>query len=241
MKKLLITRAEKNREEIVDRLGSGGFSVFIEPLFSVEKKPNFLEGAAKKSKFSLIITSSNACESIIRSDLSKDIRIYAIGKKTAENLLKEGFSNIIFADERSAQSLKEKIIKIHDKSEKLIYFRGSIITLDFKKYLGDLEYDVEDFLSYKTMEKDNFSSELLEVINDGQKFDYILVFSKNSAKILFNLIKGHNLIEYFQDSKILSFSDEISAYVENLEMEFGFSFIFKGRFNEVKILEKIYE
>lgn len=232
MNNILITRKEKNQDKICTILKDGGFSVFFEPLFEVKKN---IYSLPQVSDFAIIITSANACRAIINSKIDKKVKIYALGKASVEELHLGGFNNIIFSEEKNAASLKKLILAQHDQNMPLIYFRGSLISLDFAKELPG--FKIEDFLAYEIIENNNFSLEIMKKINAGEKFDHILVFSKNSGKILFDLIKRHNLVEYFLGAKIVCFSKEILTFLQEQEANFG-SF---ALFDEIAILKEIYE
>jgi uroporphyrinogen-III synthase len=230
MKNILVTRAESVSENIREALQQD-FSIFFEPLFEV-KKLKFLNVNSEAK--ALIVTSSNACEAIKDSNLDPAIKIYVISNKIGLELCEAGFLNIVNSRQKTAQSLKELIIETHDKNSPLFYFHGSKITLDFEAELSAEGFLVEKFLAYEISENQNFSQSL---INFCQKnaFDKILVFSKNSGKIFYNLCLKHNLLEYFNASQILCLSAEIQQEMKNLGFKNSASFA------KIPPLNKIYE
>ncbi len=212
MTNVLITRSYKNSFELNKTLSADGFKIFCEPLFKVKK----LGDVKFNNNFSaVIISSSNACDAVINSGFSKDIKIFSVGKKTAQNLSLAGFYNISIAPNNSAESLKNMIIKEGNRDAKILYLHGSIVTLDFAEELAKNDFKVEKILVYETQENSCFSWELLEKTK-SDKFDQILIFSKNSARIFFKLATKHNLLEYFLESQILCFSKEILDEAKNL-------------------------
>ena len=112
MKNILITRPKDQAREMADLLQRDGFQPFIEPLFSVIKLPLIKKNLPQIS--AIIITSGNACEAVI--NFPKTTKIFSVGKKTTQKLEQAGFKNIIVAPENSAKSLRELIIKTHDKA-----------------------------------------------------------------------------------------------------------------------------
>ncbi len=212
MKNILITRTQEQGKEIAQFLENKGFRTFIEPLFLIEK----ISIKNLPPATTLIITSSNACETIINSDFPKNIKIYAVGKKTAEKLLKFGFKNIIFPLENSALSLKELFLKTHDsKTDFILYLHGSIISLDFETELKKLGYNIKKILAYKTIEVTDFSAEFLS-FSKKNSCNQILFFSQNSVEVFFKLAERHNLLEYFKHSEIFVLSKKILAKVTEL-------------------------
>jgi uroporphyrinogen-III synthase len=237
MKNILITRPQNQAQDLLEVLQKAGFKVFVEPLFLVKKieiKKDFF--AAKNSQISaLILTSANACDAVIDCGFSKDIKIFVVGKKTAQKLQAEGFKNIKIAPQNSAISLRDLIIKTErNKLGSILYFQGSIVSLDFKTELEKNGFTVEKVLCYQTYETENFSSDLLSFVSQNS-FNQVALFSQNSAKTFFKLARKHNLLEYFKGSQILCLSEKILAAVKS------FGFPNSVTFNEFSILKKFYD
>ena len=235
MKNLLITREEERSQEIVKLLKSRGFNVFFERLFEVTKFPEAFSFSKEYLISGLIVTSVNAVLSIKKSGLPKDVRIFSVGKRTAEELIRNGFKNVIIAPKKSAKSLVNFIkINHQNKSHPLLYFQGSVTSLDFKKELEFFGFKVENILAYETHPKQNFSENFLEIYQKTS-FEYVLIFSQNSAKIFFNLAKQHNLLEYFSSAKILCLSPKILEEARNL------GFQNSAIFTEIPTLSNFYD
>ncbi|MES2961223.1 MAG: uroporphyrinogen-III synthase [Pseudomonadota bacterium] len=218
---------------MVKTLEQEGFSTFCEPLFSVKKISSGQKIPGKIS--AIIISSSNACDAIIDFGLPKDVKIFAVGKKSAQKLIEVGFKNVEFAPKNSAESLLNLIIESEEnKSTPILYFHGSIVSLDFKKELEKSGFKVENILSYETQEMPNFSAELLQFIKNNS-FDQVLLFSQNSAKIFFKLAAKHNLLEYFKDAQLLCLSEKILHDVRN------YGFTNSATFDQFPILNNFYD
>jgi uroporphyrinogen-III synthase len=215
-KNILITRSKESSKDIANILENQGYHLVFEPLFLVEKFSENKKFTHNKYSFA-IVTSSNAAYFMAQSNLDRNIRIYAVGKKTAEIIANFGFFNVSYPAQNNAVALKNLILQ-QEKSGFALYFHGPIISLDFKKELKNVNFKIENILSYEVIENNGFSKKFLDFAKN-EKFDQVLVFSKNSAKILHKLAKTHNLLEYFTESKILAFSEKILAEVRNL----GFS------------------
>lgn len=232
MKNVLITRPKDRAQEIAQVFEKKGFKAFIEPLFSVQKID--VSKIISPQISALIIASGNACDAIIKSGLPKNIKIFAVGKKTAQSLLEYGFENIILAPENSAASLKDLILTTQDKSELILNFHGSIISLDFKSELEQSDFKVQNIPCYKTHEVENLSPQFLQ-FSQNNHFDQVLIFSQNSAKIFFKLAAKHNMLEYFKSSQLLCLSDKILHDVKN------FGFTNSTTFKESPILKNFYD
>jgi uroporphyrinogen-III synthase len=233
MKNILITRQKKRSQKMLQLLEDQGFEVFAEPLFSVKKilpKKAFL-----KQPSALIITSSNACGALEKSGISKDVKIFCVGKTTAEKLAALGFEKVVFPKKENALFLKDLIVETYKtKSEPLLYFQGAITSFDFKKELKKFGFEVENILSYETKEKQNFSLKLQNFCKKNN-FDQILIFSQNSLRIFLKLAAKHNMLEYFKASQILCLSEKILLEVKKL------GFQNSATFNQLPILKNFYE
>ena len=237
MRNILLTRSKEQSQELAEFFVNQGFQPFIEPLLTVKRldvKSQIL--LLKKSEIlSLIITSANAAFAIIESDFPKDIRIFAVGKKSAQKLLESGFTNILFAAENSAISLEKLIIKSQkDKTGFILYFHGSVISLDFEKTLAKIDFKVKKILAYQTTEVEFFSDEFLEFSRQNY-FEKVLIFSQKNAKNFVNLVKKYNLLEYFQSSQIVCLSQKILSGIEKS------TFKNSTTFSELPILSNFYD
>ncbi len=213
VKNILITRNLERSAEISGLFVDSDFRPFFEPLFTIEKL-KLVENFIEKKDFFVILTSINAIPALINSALPKDIKIYVVGKKTAQNLRKQGFVNIVISEENSALSLKNLILR-QEKLNSGIYFHGSITTIDFLRELAEFGFKIQNILSYKTREITEFSPDFLKFCQKNH-FDYVTIFSRNNAKTFFKLATKHNLLEYFNESQILCFGEKILLDIREL-------------------------
>jgi uroporphyrinogen-III synthase len=233
MKNILVTRAKDRAKEMLKVIEQEGFTALCEPLFSVKKI--FSDQKIPREISAIIISSLNACDAAIDFGLPKNVKIFVVGKKSAQKLIEFGFTNIEFAPKNSAESLLNLIIKSEsNKSSSILYFHGSIVSLDFKKELEKLGFKVENILAYKTQELTNFSDELLQFVKNNS-FAQVLLFSQNSAKIFFKLAAKHNLLEYFKDAQLLCLSEKILHDVRN------YGFTNSATFDQFPILNNFYD
>ncbi len=249
-KTILITRPKNQAHKISQYLNDQGFKVILEPLFAVHKidqrnffRDNLIKKIAQRNLLALIVTSANAAQAVFASceilHLNKNIKIFVVGKKTAEIFLENGFNNLRWAEQSSAADLQKLIEEdgelMQQKNQgKVLYFCGDNITLDFEQELKNKGVEVEKIISYRVVEVQNFSAEFL-VQTQQIKFDFVLIYSQNSARYFFNLCKKHNLLEYFESSQILCLSEKISAVLR----DFGFTNL--ATFDAIPTLKKFYD
>ena len=232
MVNILITRQENQAKELAELLGQEGYNSFVEPLFEV-KTLDLSDYSLKKSPSFVIITSANAIFALNQFKIDKNTKIYAVGSKTAQKIAEIGYKNIVSTQKYSALALKNLICD--NQQEKTgIYLCGSIITIDFSKELQEFGFEIEKILAYKIIESKNLSKQLLK-FSEKNNFDIVLLFSQNSAIIFFNLAKEYNLLDYFNNSKILCLSKKIFLQVKAL----GFQNV--AEFKDFKILKEFYD
>ncbi len=243
---ILITRPKDQAQRIVQYLEDNGFAVFVEPTFSVQKndlsESGLFEKLSGRKIAALILTSGNAAEVAFEAaknlHLDKEMKIFAVGKKTAEIFSANGFRNIKVSERNSAEDLKNLILADDDLADKnagiLLYFCGEFLTIDFKNELEYEGLEVEKIISYKILEEKNFSPNFLQHTKQSN-FDFVLLYSKNSARHFCELVKKHNLLEYFKSSKILCLSEKILSSLRNQGFENS------STFEAIPILKKFYD
>ena len=242
-KNILITRSKENAAELVKTLEEAGFKVFCEPLLTIEKfksSPAFLaQNSAKIS--AAIITSSNACDALVESKLSRDLKIFSVGKSTSKKLTDFGFTNLETAVPENAKSLLELIKKNHNNSGVIAYFHGSSITLDFAAELKKSKIEVVKIPAYQANEIENFSAEFLELNAAEKFFDYVLIFSSKSAEIFLKMASQHNLLAYFNSSNLLCLSQQICQKIIKIsDKNHQIKFANIASFDDLPILRKFY-
>lgn len=204
MKNLLITRSKSASRELLRAFDEKDCNFFFEPLFTIEKLP--FEKISNEIS-AVIITSANACFALENSKIRKEIKIFTVGTKTADELKKIGFQNIVISPKNSAVSLFDLVAK---ESGPIVYFRGLDISFDFAAKLQN----VSEVIVYKTHAIEKFSTDFKKI-----PYDEVIIFSKNSCEIFRELISRHNLLEYFSRSQIICPSDEILKKARELGFE----------------------
>lgn len=216
-KYVLITRPKDRAQKMLESLENKGNSVFIEPLFSFEKIAStgtFV--LPENTKISaVILTSANACDAIIDWGFNRDVKVFSVGEKTSQKLRENGFKNIVVAPEKNAESLLKLIKETYqNKSDLILYFHGSEISLDFEKELTEHGFLVKKILAYRATELESFSPELLR-FSKTKNFDEVFLFSQNSARVFMKLARKHNLLVYFASANIICLSEKILKAVKD--------------------------
>ncbi len=242
---ILITRPHNQSKDILEFLQSKNYDVFIEPLFTVQNaslNEQDLKILKQKRYDGIILTSLNAAKNALLtlSNLKFDqtINIFVVGKKTAQPFLKSGYKNVFYPQQENAKNLQKLIIESTKISQNFLYFCGEVITLDFKQELNKYKIFVDKIISYKTIPSEFFSEIFLQEVK-RKNFDFVLLYSKNSTKIFYDLLNKHNLKEAFQNTEFVCLSEEIKIFAQQLDQKL----VFKNSTTFAKnlILNKFYD
>jgi uroporphyrinogen-III synthase len=117
------------------------------PLFQIESL-HFVESLLDID--GLIVTSANSIRSLKKSQVQFSGPIFCVGDSTAELAKKAGFFPISASG--NSQNLVELIHRtVKNKSDKLIYFRGTEVFSDLAKILVNLKHNVDEVVCYRKL------------------------------------------------------------------------------------------
>lgn len=206
-KKILITRQYSRSKELSKLIEEVGHQPYFLELFKVVNSEAIKHQDQLANNFkAVIITSANAINCLISLNFKKNIKIYSIGNITTKKLQAAGFNNILTSKPQNAKALEKLIIDNH-KSGEILHLQGPKITLDFSVSLAQKNIKVSKQLAYQIKPITKLQHNLANI-----DFDYVLIFSNNSAKIFLNLVnQDSNLKQQLVKAKILCFSTKIIA------------------------------
>ena len=224
MGKIILTRPQELSYKIAKDLSKKNLPSLVQPLFSVIQLDNLQ--LKEKNLQAILITSSNAVFALTKLAIKKELLILAIGKKTASEVKKLGYNNV-FSANNSAISLCNLAENKLTKNEGFVfYLAGEIITLDIAEKLQNLGFLARKIIVYQTREIKEFLPITINEIIGGNIAE-IWFYSKNSAKIFYQLTKKHNLLRYLKQIKICCLSQNIADFAQ----EIGFLNISNKIFN----------
>jgi|APGre2960657423_1045063.scaffolds.fasta_scaffold00181_6 uroporphyrinogen-III synthase len=242
MKKILIIRQVQQIHALSKFLEQKNCQIFAEPIFSVQQifNPDDQLKYPGNNIGAFVITSQNAIYALKKFNCDYNVKIFAVGEKTAQKISEAGFKNISYP----RQSCVAKLLKLikqshHDKTGLILYLRGNNISFDLQNSLQKSGYNCAEILTYKTIAKKSFSIELLRNIKYTH-YDSILIFSQKTLELFFLLAKNHNLLEYFANSSLIVFSQKIAIKAEELAKK-NFKFKKIEKFSDNIILKNFYE
>lgn len=197
---ILITRPMKEAVRTALKLEKSGIKTLVSPMLKVIKlKPKIIDFTNYDF---LIFTSKNA----LRKKFLPSQNILVVGKRLEFLCNKlypksdvKGFNNVL--------ELKLFLDSKINESSKIIYPRGSDITLDLKKFYEKKCKIFTEQILYKTIEIKKYPIEVLDQVTG------IVIYSLKTARIFNKYLKDKNL-------KIFTLSHKIAAQVntENIKV-----------------------
>ncbi len=164
----------------------------------------------------IIISSQNALYVLNNRFLNKDIKIFTVGKNTAQKILNLGYKNVFFPTKYGAEELLQIILSKYNllKNQHLVYLHGSAITLDFSKILLAKNIKVTSFLAYNTSFSDFFSDSLQQFL-DVDNFNKIFIFSSNALVAFFHKMQNNRLQNNLINSNIYCISNKVASQAKS--------------------------
>ena len=194
--------------------------VFYEPLLKISKIntlaiENFLLHQQKNID-GIIVSSQNALLPLQNSFLNKNIKIFTVGKNTAQKIIALGYQNVFSPAEFGAEKLLEIILQHCGllKDQHLIYLHGPESTVDFSAVLAKKYIKVSNFLAYTTTSSDFFSDSLQQFLTTDD-FDKIFIFSSNSLLVFFHKMQNNRLQDKLMHTNIYCISQKVATLAKN--------------------------
>ena len=184
---ILLTRPLDDSKELILKFSSMNHKVSHLPLLQIKKK-EIPETDFKQFK-AIIFTSANAIKNLDISKIDKNIYCFCVGLATERKAKELGFQNI-FCAEGNVNNLKELILQNFDpKIGSMLYLSGEIVSFNLDKDLISENYVVKRIINYTTTATENLHDDFLRDIKLSIP-EIVFVYSENSAKAFFSLIKS---------------------------------------------------
>jgi uroporphyrinogen-III synthase len=207
---ILITRPKKQAQYIAKAIKNSGGEYVVDSIIEIivnNKIPDL-----NLDIFShFVITSANCIPYIAKLKLDKNKIFFTVGDKSAQEIAKLGFKNIINA-KNSAILLRNLMIKKLDKNHnKVLYFRGDVISYDLEEFFKNKGFNFSSITAYKTLESSNLQKNTIEKIKNGE-IKKILIYSLRSAKIFYKLVKKHQILNITINIEISCISNKVADF-----------------------------
>jgi uroporphyrinogen-III synthase len=193
MKTLLITRPREETQGLARQLAERGFTVFSEPLLSIESVPEgitTLEAALKTKPQALLITSRRALDIIVAGGHG-GLPVICVGAETARYAASKGFTCLGSGETaRALPALAEK--ECVAARGPLLYLRAHDIRTDIAAELEGKGFTVESVTLYHARMAEELSEELRAALK-AQAIAGALFFSARTAQAYVTLTFRYGL------------------------------------------------
>ena len=218
---ILLTRPLEDCSEIILKFKSLGHQVSHLPLLNIDKvnydEINFLDYAG------IIFTSSNAVKFLDVKRIDKKLLCFCVGSVTEKKARSVGFQNVIAA-EGNVANLKELVLQnFNQKSGKLIYVSGEIVSVDLDQQLLKEGYNVKRIVNYRTNHNEKFDENFIEELKSNMP-DMVYVYSQNSALSFLKFIKIYQLENLWMNTNLMCIGEKTSSILNEIKWKKIFLF-----------------
>jgi uroporphyrinogen-III synthase len=193
-KRVLITRSEEENQILKDTLEPIGFSCVKCSLIHYQ---DILFDYSNLEKYTDIIITSKHAANIVAP---RRMNAFVVGEISARILREKGY--IIKCIASNVNELKNALPKNIDN--KIIYLSGNIITTEMPN-------NITRKILYNVRYSDFLPTEIQAELKIG--IDFILLYSKNSAKTLIKLVLENDLFKYLNNTIVISISPRLQQIV----------------------------
>ena len=218
---ILLTRPLEDCSEIILKFKSLGHQVSHLPLLNIDKvnydEINFLDYAG------IIFTSANAVKFLDIKRIDKKLLCFCVGSGTEKKARSVGFQNVIAA-EGNVTNLKELVLQnFNQKSGKLIYVSGEIVSVDLDQQLLNEGYNVKRIVNYRTNHNEKFDENFIKELKSNVP-DMVYVYSQNSALSFLKFIKIYQLENLWMNANLMCIGEKTSSKLNEIKWKKIFLF-----------------
>ena len=218
---ILLTRPLDDSKELILKFSSLNHKVSHLPLLQIKKK-EISELDLNQFK-AIIFTSANAIKNLDISKIDKNIFCFCVGIATERKAKELGFQNIYCAD-GNVNNLKELILQNFDpKIGSMLYLSGEIVSYNLDQDLISENYVIKRIINYTAIPNENLSDDFLRDIKSSVP-EIVYIYSENSAKTFFKLIKKYNLDNIWMETNLMCMGEKASSALNNIKWKKIFLF-----------------
>lgn len=209
--KVLITRPLSQARKTQLVLAQAGHQADCYPFISVQPLPICWPSTTWQS---ILLTSQNALAALTTYPANAPFQAHVVGAKTAERLRQLDSRWHVATYAPTARDLFEHLKQV-PKPHTFLYVRGSTIRFDFADNLASLGFQCLEVPAYQTTSAPSQPTALTTALRQGQ-YDWILVYSGQTAAALAAFIRKHNLKESMEKLKIAAISESVANSIEEI-------------------------
>ena len=155
--------------------------------------------------------------------IDKKIICFCVGLATERKAKELGFQNI-FCAEGNVNNLKELILQNFDpKVGPMAYISGEIVSYNLDQDLISENYVIKRIINYTAIPNENLSDDFLRYIKTSVP-EIVYIYSENSAKTFFTLIKKYNLDNIWMDTNLMCIGEKASSALNEIKWKKIFLF-----------------
>lgn len=217
-KKLLLTRSNDDNQLLNEKFIQAHLGIDILNFALLDYSYIDFDTHILKNYTDLVITSKRGLFSLENS-LSKDkrdeyiqknINLWIVGSSSAVQATKYFKSHRLYDNINvelvapNAEYLKKHLIE--DEARKYIYLSGKNISQDMPEFC-------ERKIIYQCIYKETLDDEEINILKSN--IDIALIYSKNCAKTLLNLLEKYKLSKYLDNTLFIAISSKLGHYMKD--------------------------
>ena len=218
---ILLTRPLDDSKELILKFTSMKHKVSHLPLLQIKKiETQDIDFSQFKG---VIFTSANSLKNLNISKIDKKIICFCVGLATERKAKEVGFQNI-FCAEGNVNNLKELILQNFDpKIGPMAYISGEIVSYNLDQDLISENYVIKRIINYTAIPNENLSDDFLRDIKSSVP-EIVYIYSENSAKTFFTLIKKYNLDNIWMETNLMCMGEKASSALNDIKWKKIFLF-----------------
>ncbi len=218
---ILLTRPLDDSKELIIKFTSMKHKVSHLPLLHIKKIST--QGIDFNQFKGVIFTSANSLKNLDISKIDRNIFCFCVGSATEGKAKELGFQNI-FCAEGNVNNLKELILQNFDsKTGPMAYICGEIVSYNLDKDLISENYLIKRIINYTAIPNENLSNDFLRDIKSSVP-EIVYIYSENSAKTFFKLIKKYNLDKIWMETNLMCMGEKASSALNDIKWKKIFLF-----------------
>ncbi len=182
--RILVTRSEPGASQTAERLRAAGYAAIVEPVFAIEPIPVELPDFD-----ALAFTSANGVREFSKLSLRRDIPVFCVGARTADEALYVGFGNVASAD-GDVEALGALIEDRLPGSSRILHTGNEEARGDLTGRLRAAGYAAEFVAIFRAVAVSSPGPILRAHLSGKPEFDAVLIHSPRGAAILAGFANG---------------------------------------------------
>lgn len=211
--RVVVTRPERSGKKTAALLRQRGHEPVMLPLTHPVYDGEAIRGAFEQPRAALAVTSAEALRALQTSDLDFADQfprpLFAVGEATASAAKDMGFQNTL-TGEGDGRALA-KLVTLAELEGRLLYLAGKPRDGGFEETLASMkiQLDVAEIYEMRpvTLEKAAVEGVLETPV------DAVLLYSRETARIFFDLVNALKLDDFLRRSTFICISDKVLAAV----------------------------